>query len=586
MPAIQPWQYGSGRVLKYPVKNPEIPKGKLRWNMRIGLEQAEQESYDVCIAGTGPAGIILALEYQKLQPKHKILLIEYRMDVTTARNRLDDSINVVNTKNHHSPYECTNKGLGGSSASWGGRCVMYDEIDFMPRKILEGQCTWNISLLHESRRYTNQAAEYFQCGEARFNLNEILAFAGSHIAEGFHSGEVTDSIIERYSMPTRFGERYRDEIESSSVIHLLEGWEVFSFGASAQDGTISEIGIRDFSRTRNAKTIARKIVLAAGAQETTRLLLKNKQIFKAHGGQPTALGKYYQGHVSGKIASVRFYGNPKKTDYGFMQTPDGIYLRRRFQLSTQALLENNLLNTAIWLDNPLYVDPEHRNGAMSFMYLAMITPGLGKKLAPPAIAQSITKGKVSGISQHIKNVLKDLPKSLTIPATIFYSRYCIKRKLPGVFLYNPRNIYALHFHAEQVPVPQNRMELAQDGETLNIHYKYMDRDIDSIIRTHEVLDKWLRKCKCGELDYWFPKNELSETIHAMSIDGLHQVGTTRIATSAKDGVVDENLKVWGTANLYVCSSSVFPTSSQANPTFFLGVFAVRLAHHLSSNALR
>jgi choline dehydrogenase-like flavoprotein len=155
-----------------------------------------------------------------------------------------------------------------------------------------------------------------------------------------------------------------------------------------------------------------------------------------------------------------------------------------------------------------------------------------------------------------------------------------------VFLYSPLNVYALHFHAEQVPVPENRMELAQNGETLNIHYRYTDKDVDSIIRTHEVLDKWLRKCNCGELVYWFPKNEMPAAIHAMSIDGLHQVGTTRIAATAENGVVDENLKVWGTTNLHVCSSSVFPTSGQANPTFFLGMFAVRLAHHLSSHALR
>jgi len=554
--------------------------------MRVRVEKAEQETYDLCIVGTGPAGIILALEYQKLQPEHRTLLVEYGTDGPTHRNRLDDSINVVATKNHHLPYECTNKGLGGSSASWGGRCVMYDEIDFKPRKILDGHCTWSIALFHESRRYANQSAEYFQCGEARFNLNEIPAFAGSHMAEGFQSGEVTDSVIERYSLPTRFGERYRTEIESSSAIRLLAGWEAFSFGIAAQDGTISEIGIRDFSRTRNAKITARKFVLAAGAQETTRLLLKNKHIFEKRGGRPAALGKYYQGHVSGKIASVRFYGNPKKTDYGFLRTSDGVYLRRRFQLSTEALLEHNLLNTAIWLDNPLYVDPHHRNGAMSFMYLAMITPVLGKQLAPPAIAQSITKGKVAGLPQHIRNVLKDLPKSLTIPASTFYSRYCIKRKLPGVFLYSPLNVYALHFHAEQVPVPENRMELAQNGETLNIHYRYTDKDVDSIIRTHEVLDKWLRKCNCGELVYWFPKNEMPAAIHAMSIDGLHQVGTTRIAATAENGVVDENLKVWGTTNLHVCSSSVFPTSGQANPTFFLGMFAVRLAHHLSSHALR
>jgi hypothetical protein len=554
--------------------------------MRIALEIAEQESYDLCIVGAGPAGLILALEYQKLQPSHRVLLIEYGVDCRNSKNRLDDSINIVEPKNHHLPYECTNKGLGGSSASWGGRCVMYDEIDFMPRSILDGQCTWNIALLHESKKFAGPAAAYFECGEAKFNLEEIPDYASSRIAENFQDGEVTDSIIERYSMPTRFGERYRAELESSTTIHLLAGWEVFLLETATSDGTISTVCIRDESRMRTGKIKTRKVVLAAGAQETTRLLLRNKQVFTKRGGQPEALGKYYQGHVSGKIASVRFYGDPKKTHYGFIRTCEGVYLRRRLQLSTEALLKNNLLNTALWLDNPLYVDPRHRNGAMSFMYLAMITPILGKRLAPPAIAQSITKGKVAGIPQHLKNIIKDFPKSLAIPATTFYSRYCIKRKLPGVFLYSPRNLYALHFHSEQIPVPENRMELSADGETLDIHYKYTDQDVDSIIRTHELLDKWLRQCKCGELTYWYPKNELSAAIHSMSIDGLHQVGTTRIAATADAGVVDDNLKVWGTSNLYVCSSSVFPTSGQANPTFLLGVFAVRLAHQLSADASR
>jgi choline dehydrogenase-like flavoprotein len=67
----------------------------------------------------------------------------------------------------------------------------------------------------------------------------------------------------------------------------------------------------------------------------------------------------------------------------------------------------------------------------------------------------------------------------------------------------------------------------------------------------------------------------------MSKDGVHQVGTTRIARKAEDGVVDPDLRVWGTANLYVCSSSVFPTSGQANPTFLVGTLAIKLAQHLA-----
>ena len=160
----------------------------------------------------------------------------------------------------------------------------------------------------------------------------------------------------------------------------------------------------------------------------------------------------------------------------------------------------------------------------------------------------------------------------------------MKRKLPGVFLYNPQNRYALHFHAEQIPDASNRMELADDGETLQITYELTKADIDSVIQLHKVLDQQLRAMGCGELEYWYPQEELPNAIRNMSKDGIHQCGTTRIADSPAKGVVDGNLKVWGTGNVYICSSSVFPTSGQANPTFLLGVFAVRLAAYLTSLA--
>lgn len=47
-----------------------------------------------------------------------------------------------------------------------------------------------------------------------------------------------------------------------------------------------------------------------------------------------------------------------------------------------------------------------------------------------------------------------------------------------------------------------------------------------------------------------------------------------------DGVVDSNLAVHGLSDLYVASTTTFPSSSQANPTFAGVAFAVRLADHL------
>lgn len=544
------------------------------------ISQFEDIEYDLCVVGSGPIGMIVALEYARHNLSSQVILIEYGEEKEKDKNQLDDSIRITNPINHHQPYDCTNKGLGGTSMTWGGRCVMYDEIDFIDRPILKGGCTWDVQVLKDCEPFINRATDYFECGASPFNLRGTQPWGGQRIAEGFVEGEVLDSVVERWSMPTRFGSRYRNELAASQNLHIIMGTEARNLGVPLEDGTIETMELRAIDGNQQILVRAKKFVLAAGTQETTRILLRNSQVFNKIGGPPDSLGRYYQGHLSGKIASVQFTGDPKKTEYGLLKDAENIFMRRRFQFSKEILEKENLLNTAIWLDNPLYHEPSHGNGALSMFYLAMISPIIGKRLAPRAIANSITKGKFYKIHRHFWNVIKDLPGSLLIPAMIFYRRYCVQRKLPQIFLFNPQNYYALHFHAEQIPSPLNRMCLDKDGETLEISYELSSDDISSVIRLHEILDQWLRKCGCGHLVYWFPRENLSEEIRQMSKDGVHQSGTTRIADSPDQGVVDRDLRVWGTKNLYVCSSSVLPTSGQANPTFFTGVLAVKLAEHL------
>ena len=61
----------------------------------------------------------------------------------------------------------------------------------------------------------------------------------------------------------------------------------------------------------------------------------------------------------------------------------------------------------------------------------------------------------------------------------------------------------------------------------------------------------------------------------------HEVGTMRMADDGS-GVVDDDLRVLGYDNLYVCDNSVFPSSPAANPTLTLAALAIRLADHLQA----
>lgn len=61
----------------------------------------------------------------------------------------------------------------------------------------------------------------------------------------------------------------------------------------------------------------------------------------------------------------------------------------------------------------------------------------------------------------------------------------------------------------------------------------------------------------------------------------HPTGTCRMAQDASQGVVDANLRVFGTENLFVCGASTFPTAGTANPTNTVVALALRLADHLA-----
>jgi len=62
--------------------------------------------------------------------------------------------------------------------------------------------------------------------------------------------------------------------------------------------------------------------------------------------------------------------------------------------------------------------------------------------------------------------------------------------------------------------------------------------------------------------------------------GYHPSGATVMGTSRDNGVCDRNLKVFGTDNVYVASSSVFPHMGAYNPTLTIAALTMRLAAHL------
>jgi choline dehydrogenase-like flavoprotein len=157
------------------------------------------------------------------------------------------------------------------------------------------------------------------------------------------------------------------------------------------------------------------------------------------------------------------------------------------------------------------------------------------------------------------------------------------RKPPGFFAFNPENRYPLQYHAEHLPHYESCVSLSGDIDDLgmrklDVDIRFTDDDVNGVLAAHRHWDEYLRTSGVGRLEYL--ADDLAAAVRARSGGGFHQVGTTRMSTDPKDGVVDENLAVHGVPNLHVVSSSVFVSSSQANSTFLVVVFAIRLIEHL------
>jgi choline dehydrogenase-like flavoprotein len=551
--------------------------------MFIDAETLQDETTfraDIAVVGSGPAGIVLALELANAG--YEVALIESgRLHFSEAIQNLGEASSF--DPQFHAPMsECTRRQLGGTSIIWGGRCLPYDPVDFDRREYIHNS-DWPIAY-EEIEGYFQRACNYFFCGKSEFNIKNIPNVKQKSIVPGLPDAEVITSTLERWSLPTNFGKEYFNDLKQSEKIKVLYSLTCTEIETNDQGIQVELL----HAKTLGGKTIhvkCQKYVLAGGALNTTRLLLSSdRKHLGGIGNHSGLLGRFYMGHLSGDIAVVHFTTPPQDTIFGFDRDPDKIYLRRRFSFTREFLHEQQLTNIVAWLGSPKFGDPSHQNGILSSAYLALNMPVLKNYLTSTAMRKAAIGEEDRGIYwAHIMNVLKDFGQALTFVPTFAYGRYIAKRKIPALFVYSAANEYPLHYHSEQVPNPNSTVTLSDERDELgmrrlNIDLQYMQQDIDSVVKAHKYWDRHLRKHNCGYLKYVTDDPEAS--VWDQAGDGFHQVGTTRMSDLPSAGVVGTNCNIHGFDDLFVASSSIFATSGQANSTFMIVSFALRLADHL------
>jgi choline dehydrogenase-like flavoprotein len=523
----------------------------------------------VCIIGAGAAGIALACELDGCS--FPVLLLDaggLRPD-----SGLGDFYRGAADDPHLDPAQYRSMGFGGTTATWGGRCVPLDPIDFERRDYVPNS-GWPIGY-GELARFYPRALEYCDAGKFDFTATGSIREARPSISAFDGRGVILHDCIERYSPPTHFGRCFRTKIESSTNVMAVLNARCVKLNKRAGQNHIESVVIVDRAGKRR-NIHAEWFVLATGGIETTRLLLASDTEGPGFGNHHDKLGRYYACHFEnlfGKLVS-----QVAVVKYGFERTYDGVYCRRKLLFTPRAQHQHRLLNSMFRLHHSSYADATHGHAAMSIIYLAK--SGLLGAIPTEYAAFNATVGPSQA---HLKNVLAGVPQLLSYARDYLFRTKLAKRKLPYTLLPNAGGNYPLEFNSEQTPLESSRITLGHDADAhglrrVHIQWRMCEADIDSACRAFELLRETVNHSRGVRLE--FDENQLRERMSESLPLGGHHLGTARMAATAREGVVDRNSALFELPNLFVASSAVFPTNGHANPTLTIVALAVRMAEHL------
>jgi choline dehydrogenase-like flavoprotein len=123
------------------------------------------------------------------------------------------------------------------------------------------------------------------------------------------------------------------------------------------------------------------------------------------------------------------------------------------------------------------------------------------------------------------------------------------------------------FTTEDLPSPENRIELAPDGNIRLCYSPNNRKPHEALIRAFSAI---LRKLGFGVL--------LTKTMPIQAV--AHQVGTAVFGRDSKTSVLDAWCRAHDHDNLYVVDGSFFPSSSAVNPALTIAAQALRVGAHL------
>jgi choline dehydrogenase-like flavoprotein len=498
---------------------------------------------DVCIVGAGAAGITLAHEFIG-RPFRVCLLesggLEFEPDVQSLHDGSSVGHPYRPIRGAHdaaNPLASSRlRFFGGTTNHWAGWCRPFDDLDFGVREWIP-HSGWPFGRAHLDPFY-RRAHAICQLGPATY---DVEAWESADARRLPFVGDRVMTRIFQVSPPTRFGVTYRPRIAAANNLRTLLHASAVEIESTKDTRRATRVRVA----TLNGNVFfvsARVFILAAGGIENARLLLASNRTQAAGlGNRYDLVGRFFMEHQ--EFEAGRFLASGRGVSAAFYQSHQVSKARVRGRIQAVLTLSSKVMETERLVNFTCEVEP--------------VAPGRGSRLPPGIESDSMTR--------HLTDVISALDDN-SDPAS------------GGA----AHATYRLVNASEQTPSRDSRVTLSEARDALGMNRVRLDwrpgpGDVRSLRRAYEILGQELGRAGLGRLRTFFGENGPSGPVNGQ----CHHMGTTRMHSDPRQGVVDGHCRVHGVANLYIAGSSVFPTSGSATPTLTIVALAVRLADHVA-----
>jgi len=468
--------------------------------------------YDVCVCGSGPAGITVA---RALAAKgKKVAVVEGGSLEYTDRSQSIYEGQSVGEEYWDGVQNLRLRYFGGTSNHWSGRCSLFNDADFELRPF-HGLSGWPFKR-SELHKYLSRAKEILDLPSEAF------------INKAKRIGKNFEDAVKALSPPTLFGEKYIAEIENSKNIDVYINANLINVRLSGNLMHVAGFDLINYNGNRFTLQ-ANDFILAMGAIENARILLNSdSQVNTGVGNHGDMVGRCFMEHFN--VQYGRFVIDNKK-----------FWSEEAFQIapSVETVRSKNIGNGIISFQPNAEVSEYGRLGELR---------GAVRKF----VCQSET---VTDLSRKVVDF--DCSGDGVIGSLI-----------------------------EQIPNLNSRITLASEKDAIGLRSIILDWQVaDEDLRTIRTLgiESAKEMARIGAARVQLHDSILDPNVEIKSFGRhAHQMGTTRMSSNSRYGVVDESLRVHGVSNLYIAGSSVFPTGGGVNPTITIVMLSLRLADYISA----